>query len=169
MRTTVVPAQVTTVEDRIAGSLTLPQITLMIISLVIGAVIYAVIPQKMHFGTLKTTLTIIQFAFFGALALRISGKIVADWLIIYLRYSIRPRRYIFTKNDLIHREIIVDQNIIATEPHQNHISESKNTTKSLTLLEQLNLKKIFDNDDLTISFKPSKKGGMDVTLIQKEN
>lgn len=169
MRTTVVPAQVTTVEDRIAGNLTLPQITLMVISLVVGAVIYAGIPQKMHFGTLKTTLTIIQFAILGALALRINGKIVADWLIIYSRYSTRPRRYIFTKNDLTHRDIIAEKENIKTQAEQKNISEHIVTAKPLTLLEQLNLKKIFDNDDLTISFKPSKKGGMDVSLKQKKD
>lgn len=169
MRTTVVPAQVTTVEDRIAGSLTLPQITLMVVSLIIGAVIYAGIPPKMHLGAIKLSLIIIQFVIFGVLALRISGKIVADWLIIYSRYSIRPRRYIFTKNDLMHREIIAERENIKTQTEQKNIPEQKSTTKPLTLLEQRNLKKIFDNDDLTISFKPSKKGGMDVTLNQKED
>lgn len=169
MKTTVVPAQITTVEDRIAGSLTLPQITLMVISLVAGAGIYAVVPPKMHLGTIKLTLIIIQFAIFGILALRINGKIVADWLIIYSRYSMRPRRYIFTKNDLIYREIVAEEKNIATEKTQKNISESKNIVKPLTLLEQRNLKKIFDNDSLTISFKPSKKGGMNVTLIQKKD
>lgn len=168
MKTTVVPAQITTVEDRIAGSLTMPQITLMVVSLVVGAGIYAEVPPKMHLGAIKLSMIIIQFAVFGILALRINGKIVADWLIIYSRYSMRPRRYIFTKNDLIHREIIAEEKSVATEQSRENISEGKNTAKPLTLLEQLNLKKILDNDDLTISFKPSKKGGMDVSLKQKK-
>lgn len=169
MRTTVVPAQVTTVEDRIAGNFTLPQIVLLVIPLVIGVGIYAQITPRMHFNVLKLTLIVIQYAVFGALALRINGKIVADWLIIYSRYSTRPRRYIFTKNDLIHREIVTEKKVINTQKLKTNTSENKNTDKPLTFLEQLNLKKIFDNDDLTISFKPSKKGGMDVLLKQKED
>lgn len=169
MKTTVVPAQITTVEDRIAGSLTLPQIILMVISLVIGVVIYAGIPPKMHLSAFKMTFIIIQFAVLGILAIRFNGKIVADWLILYLRYKSRPNRFVFTKNDLIYREIVPSKGATDNTEKQNSTNEEKKYTKPLTLLEELNLKKILTNDSLSISFKPSKKGGMNVALKQKAN
>ncbi len=163
MKTTVVPAQITTVEDRIAGSLTLPQIVLLVMPMVIGALMYAVIAPKMHFGTIKTTLIAIEFIFFGGLALRINGKIVGEWLVIYLRFSSRPRRYVFTKKDITHREVIVE-NEIKTKLKQVQNNEIKKTDKPLTLLEESHIGKIFNNNNLSISFKPSKKGGLDVQL-----
>ena len=164
MKTTVVPAQITTVEDRIAGNLTLPQIVLLVISLVIGALIYAIVMPKMHLGTIKVTLIIIQFIFLGGLALRFNGKIVGEWLVIYLRFNSRPRRYIFTKNDITHREVIVEKEIKTETNRQAQNTEIKKIDKPLTLLEELHIGKIFDNSDLSISFKPSKKGGLDVQL-----
>lgn len=164
MKTTVVPAQITTVEDRITGSLTLPQIVLLVMSMVIGALIYAVVMPKMHIGSIKLTLIIIEFIFFGGLALRFNGKIVGEWLVIYLRYNSRPRRYIFTRNDTTHRQVIVEKMIKTKTNEQTQDNEIKKTDKPLTLLEELHIGKIFDNSDISISFKPSKKGGLDVQL-----
>lgn len=99
MKTVVVPAQITTVEDKIAGNLTLPQIVLLVFSLVVGAGIYAAIFPKLHFNAVKIVLIGMEFSFFGGLALRYNGKILGEWLVIYLRFRSRPRRYIYTKND----------------------------------------------------------------------
>lgn len=165
MKTTVVPAQITTVEDRIAGSLTLPQIVLMVMAMVIGSVIYAVVMPKMHLGNIKLTLIIIEAMFFCGLALRFNGKILGEWLVVYLRFKSRPRRYVFTKNDSIHREVIFEKEARDEQGQEQDQSVlAKETGKPLTLLEELNIEKIFDNDSLSISFKPSKKGGLDVLL-----
>lgn len=170
MKTTVVPAQITTVEDKIAGSLTMPQIVLLVISLIAGSAIYAVVSPKMHLGSIKTALILIQFMFFGGLAIRINGKILGEWLVIYLRFRSRPKQYVFTKNDLISRDIPTGQEYL----HQNQETSektigAKKTSKPLTLMEELDLKKVFENDSFSISFKPSKKGGLNVSLKQKKD
>jgi len=169
MKTTVVPAQITTVEDKIAGSLSFPQIFLMVISLVTGATIYGMIGPKLHLSSFKMTLIIIQFVIFGMLALRFNGKILLDWLIIYLRYKVRPRRYIFTKNDLIHRDIILPNEETVSTPAKEQTEEIVTKTKSISLREQIKIDRIFDNETLSISFKLSRKGGVDVALKQIEN
>lgn len=46
MRSTVIPAQVTTVEDTIAGNLTITQIMLLIAPVLLSTAIYAVVPGK---------------------------------------------------------------------------------------------------------------------------
>jgi hypothetical protein len=168
MKTTVVPAQITTVEDRIAGSLTLPQIVLLVMSMVIGALIYAVVMPKMHFGSIKMTLIIIEFIFFGGLALRFNGKIVGEWLVIYLRFSSRPRRYIFTKNDPIHREIILEEPK-ATELKKSEIKAESKAAKTISLRDQIKIDQLFNEDQIRLSFKPSKKGGLNVELQKAEN
>lgn len=168
MKTTVVPAQITTVEDRIAGSLTLPQIVLLVMSMVIGALIYAVVMPKMHFGGIKMTLIVIEFIFFGGLALRFNGKIVGEWLVIYLRYSSRPRRYVFTKNDPIHREIILEEPK-TTETRKTEIEAKSRSAKSISLRDQIKIDQLFNEDLVRLSFKPSKKGGLNVELQKAEN
>ena len=169
MKTTVVPAQITTVEDRIAGSLTFPQIILMVIALVIGAGIYGMMMPKLHLGGIKLSLIIIECAFFGGLALRFSGKILGDWLIIYLRYSVRPRRYIFTKNDLIHREIVIEEESETIVSKRSEIATAEKQAGGISLKEQIKFDRIFNRDDLSVSFKMSKKGGVDVHLEQAKN
>jgi len=168
MKTTVVPAQITTVEDRIAGSLTLPQIVLMVMAMVIGAGIYAVVMPKMHFGSIKITLIAIECIFFGGLALRFNGKILGEWLVILLRFNSRPRRYIFTKNDPIHREIIIKEPKV-TEAKKIEIKVESKNTKTISLHDQIKIDQLFNENLVRLSFKPSKKGGLNVELKKAEN
>lgn len=164
MKTTVVPAQITTVEDRIAGSLTFPQIVLLIIPLLTGALTYVGIPPLMHLGVIKLGLIIMQCAVFGFLALRFRGKIVAEWLVIYLRFSLRPRRYVFTKNDIASREIeaaFIEEISIQTEPE---IKMETVSPHSLLVRDKIKIDRLLENPSLTMSFKLGKKGGLDVSL-----
>lgn len=168
MKTTVVPAQITTVEDKIAGSLTLPQIVIMVMAMVIGSLIYAIITPKLHYGNVKMVLIVIELIFFGGLAFRVNGKIVGEWLVVILCFKTRPRRYVFTKNDVVYREITATDENLAISDHEEEAIEIEQETKYLTLKEKLNIEKIFEDDTLSISFKPSKKGGLDVALKAKD-
>lgn len=164
MKHTVVPAQITTVEDRIAGNLTFVQIMLLVIPLILSTVIYAIISPRLHLSTLKLTLMAIQFSAFGILAIRINGKVLMDWLIIILRYSLRPRIYIFTKNDLAGRETYT-----ATKQNHHETVQEENPTQKEVIQtdssnENIDYRNILNNPALTISIKPAKKGGLDVSL-----
>lgn len=164
MKTTVVPAQITTVEDRIAGSLTLPQIVLMIFPLITSVIIYAGIPHRMHFSVIKIVLMALQVIFFGLLAIRFRGKIVAEWLVIYIRFAARPRQYVFTKNDIVARDIEI------SPLKKPDVAQNKKTNKKSFLMEPLALpdtarvNSLLENSALTVSYKLAKKGGLDVSL-----
>ena len=157
MKSTVVPAQITTVEDKIAGSLNFIQIILLVFSLIIGTAFYGLIPQKLHLSTLKIILMITQFAVFGLLALRYKGRILADWLVIYLRYKARPRIYIFTKNDPHSRENLTGLKITEEEVKSVTISQKKKAKKN-----KLIDRPIIASSGSIVSIRPSKKGGFDV-------
>lgn len=161
MKSTVVPAQITTVEDKIAGSLTFAQILLLVFSLIIGTAFYGLIPPKLHLSTLKMILMILQFAVFGLLALRYKGRILAEWLIVYLRYRARPRIYIFTKNDSYGREPMVNLALDITETERVKAKARKKSTR-----DSANSYPIFENPGKIISIKPSKKGGLDVEYLE---
>ena len=161
MKSTVVPAQITTVEDKIAGSLSFVQIILLVFSLIIGTAFYGLIPPKLHISGLKIALVLIQFSIFGILALRYQGRILADWLVIYLRWKARPRVYIFDKNDAASRNM---EQIIATQKQEKEIRKSAHV-KTSKKIKQVDLP-LFDNSGSIISVKPSKKGGLDVEYLE---
>lgn len=118
MRTTVIPAQVTTVEDTIAGNLNLTQIVLLVASLFINTFVYVLVPEQMSFSIPKLILMAIIFAVFVFLSFRIKGRVVISWLVILSAYAFRSHIYIFTKNTLFARDIEVLQPV-----------EEKNTVK----------------------------------------
>lgn len=164
MKTTVVPAQITTVEDKIAGSLTFVQIMLLVMALIFGTVLYATIPPRLHLSTFKIILVILQFMFFGGLAIRINGKILADWLIVYLRFASRPRIYIFTKNDLNSRDVPIEVAIIKKSREMIKEQAGEQDEKETKPVKNIEYRNMLDHSAMTISVKPSKKGGLDVSL-----
>lgn len=163
MKTTVVPAQITTVEDKIAGTLTFPQIILLVSALIIGAAIYSGIPPKIHFTLVKISLIAFEWLFFGGLALRVRGKIVGDWLVLHLRFVVRPRLYVFTKNDLFGRDIIKEAPAKAVEVKEDEAIERVNQD-ALPLAERIKLDRLFDNPAFSVRFRLGRKGGLDVCL-----
>lgn len=100
MKTTVVPAQITTVEDKVAGNLSFSQLMLMTLPIFVGGAIFALIPPMTKVNLVKILITSMLVVTCLALAIRIKGKIVALWLVIMLRYRVRPRYYLFNKNDI---------------------------------------------------------------------
>lgn len=163
MKTTVVPAQITSVEDRIAGNFTFSQVILLIFALLISAALYLVIPPRTGFSAIKISLIAINLIIFCGLAIRWNGKIVAQWLVVYFQFTNRPRIYTFTKNDLTARS--VPQEIVEKKKVKKRVEEKAIITETpLTISEQLQLKSLIDNSSLSMSFELSKKGGVNVSL-----
>lgn len=107
MRTTVIPAQITTVEDTIAGNLTLTQILLLLAPVLVSTAIYAVLPQKLTFTAYKIPLVIAVSLVSILFALRIKGRLVLNWLIILAGYLFRPHLFVFNKNTLFTRDFVI--------------------------------------------------------------
>lgn len=105
MKVTVVPAQVTTVEDRIAGSLSMSQILLLSVPIFLGSFLYMILPPGMHGAIYKYLLLGLLTFVCCILAIRIKGTIVLLWLVILGKYFGRPRRYSFMKKIMTGRPI----------------------------------------------------------------
>lgn len=169
MKTTVVPAQITTVEDRIAGNLTFTQLILLVVPLIINAAIYVLIPPANYFNLVKGILIGLQFAIFGSLAIRIRGKILIDWLVILLRFKLRPRIYLFSKNDLSARGT---EGVLMVEEKKNTIikeaKQEKNLRRDVSLEDQAKIDRLLDNPSLRFRFG-LKRGGIDVSVVASED
>ncbi len=106
MRTTIIPAQITTVEDKVAGSLNMTQVLILMTPILWTAIVYILLMPSMKLTSFKLVLIIISTTISGILALRIKDKIVAEWLGVLLKYRLRPKYWLYNKNDITNR--IVD-------------------------------------------------------------
>lgn len=105
MKRSIVPAQITTVEDRVLGNLTPYQAGLISLPLIFGVLFYVALPPHFHFKLYKLCL-IVGLELIGAiLSIRVNDQMLIFWLIIRLRYNVRPRFYVYNKNDAYLRDI----------------------------------------------------------------
>lgn len=153
MRTTIIPAQITTVEDKIAGSLNFAQILLLMVPILWGTAVYALFSPVMKVAPYKLNLFLFITILCLALAFRIKEKIVAQWLGILLRYYLRPKYYLANKNDLTER--IVDFPLIKSIKNIKEVT-SKSVTKKqneLSVKELIKLEQMMNSRKLAISFR----------------
>lgn len=99
MKTNPIPAQVTTVEDKIAANLSLSQLILLLAPLFISVFLFAVLPERMYFNPYKIILIALSLIVFLTLAVRFKERIVLTWLILLVAYYFRPHLFLFDKND----------------------------------------------------------------------
>ena len=169
MKVTVVPAQVTTVEDRIIGSLGFSQMILLVVPVFTSAILFAVLPPAMGSSPYKYTIMGIILLVCCLLAIRIKGKILAFWLITILRYNVRPKYYLFNKNSAAHREQYLAKQ---TKPEEADDKIKLKETVHLPKLEFHETAKALatiDNPAAKVRFETTKKGGLNVRLTEVEN
>ena len=99
MKTTIVPAQVTTVEDKIAGNIGMSQLLLLITPIFAGSILFVVLPPFFNYSAYKAVLIVIMALFCATLAIRIHGKILLYWVAVLVRYNSRPKYFVYNKND----------------------------------------------------------------------
>jgi len=78
MRTTVIPAQITTVEDKIAGNLNITQIIILMIPIFLTTILFAFVPPVMKLVWYKIPLILIVLFICLILAWRIKGRVVLN-------------------------------------------------------------------------------------------
>jgi len=155
MRTTVIPAQITTVEDKIAGSLNLTQILLLMVPVFWGTIVYALFIPSMKLAVYKGPLVLSVLVLCLILSLRIRGIVVFHWIKILARYRLRPKYYLFDKNDLSGRTIDAPQRE-AVPIFSLHKAKKKipAETKPATLEDLMKLESILKDNRFSISFRP---------------
>jgi len=139
MITTIIPAQITTVEDKIAGSLNMTQILILMFPVLWTAFIYTLAYPSMKLVPYKMVLILFVVAICLILSLRIKEKIVAEWLEVVFKYHARPRYWLYNKNDVTSRIIDVPgiPNIAVTPKRS-----IKKITKSLNEVNVADLMKL---------------------------
>ena len=170
MKMTVVPAQVTTVEDRIIGNLGFSQILLLIVPVFAAAGIFVLLPPFMGGALYKYLFMSVVALLFGLLSIRIKGKILALWLVTVLRYNLRPKYYLFNKNVTTGRD---EYHGKAVAPEAKEATEKKPVKK--TSLNQLDIPTTarilatIENPATNFRLETGKKGNLHVRFTEIED
>ena len=99
MKTTVVPAQITTIEDKIAGNLSVTQLMLLIAPVLLTGLLFSIAPPMLKLTGYKLLITVMFGLSCITLAVRIKGTLLLHWLITISRYNLRPQIHVLNKND----------------------------------------------------------------------
>lgn len=164
MRVTAIPAQVTTVEDRITGSLNLTQLVLLCVPVFAGGLLFGLFPPVMHSAPYKVVLIVMMGVLCGACAVRVKGTIVLLWVGVLLRYWLRPRYYVFNKRSIHGRE----QYRAPTEPPDTNADEGSKRTRTqllLSLEDLVRVQEFIENPATNLAFE-TRKGGLYVRITE---
>lgn len=166
MRTTIVPAQITTVEDRIIGNVSLPQLMLLVTPIFTGSALFAVLPPFFGYTTYKIVAIVCIAVLSGLLAIRIRGMIVLFWLITLLRYNLRARYYVLDKNDTHLRESEQSVAVSEIEVTEQDKRVVRKPLPRLSTAEIVQVEELLTNPAVRPRIEVSKKGIISVHLTE---
>lgn len=172
MRTTIVPSQVTTVEDRIAGRLGLSQLLLLVSPIFGGSAIFVILPPFFSYAVYKAVFIVCIASLSALLAIRIKGKILLFWIITLLRYNLRPGYYLFNKNSSHAREVITAIEIEGDDTETAAVKAKAPLRKvELTTAERVRIEDLIANPAANVHITTNRKGELRVHLteVQKES
>lgn len=152
MKNSIVPAQVTDIQDRVAGSLTLTQLGLLVLPIFIGLTLYLMPPDGMHIDTVKLVAMTTSAIICCISAVRFKKRTIAVWAIALLRYHLKPKTYVFDKNygrTRIEKE--------ATEYIETPTQKTHHQPPPV-------IRHAYLMPELDVNFVRSKKGGLDVHI-----
>jgi hypothetical protein len=166
MRNTVIPAQVTTVEDKITGNLNLTQVLLLTTPVLLAMILFTLIPPIMKCTGIKIIFSLFFLFICLALAVRVKGRVVLEWLSVFLRFKQRPDYYIFDKNDNYLRET---EKIMEKKDNKTVVKKAKSKSTKNVLAEEEKVKffDILNNQKNSLSFEFNQKGGLHVAMEKR--
>lgn len=165
MRHAAVPAQVTTVEDRIMGNLGLSQLVLLVLPVFVGAGLFVLLPPVMHGSLYKYIVIVLISIPTGVLAIRIKGKIILLWLITIVRYNLHPKHYVFQKS-ADYREQYKTTESEPTEIVSSSEKEELSALPQLAFHDAAFVLETIQKPESNLRFETTKKGGLHVRLTE---
>ncbi len=166
MRISIVPAQITTVEDTIAGNISVQQAVLLGVPILIGFIIALVFPPSGQFVAYKIAIVIGLFIICGSLAIRIKDRIIAQWLKLFAVYCSRPLYYVYDKNSTYLRD--TDDMEVATEiiEEAKPVRKPASLTNNISTKEFVRLEQFATDVRAGMKFEVGKKGELNVHITE---
>jgi hypothetical protein len=167
MKQTRVPAQITTVEDKIAGNLNFTQILLLVAALFFATFTYLVLPTPLKFTLYKFPVIIITTIICLTLAIRIRGKVILNWLFLITAFILRPKYYVFNKNNMVLREEYPEETVKKAKVHIKQKIKVKEKQIKPSFSDVIAVERAFldPNQNVRLAFR---KGGIHATISESE-
>ncbi|HUA13578.1 MAG TPA: PrgI family protein [Candidatus Sulfotelmatobacter sp.] len=162
MKTSNIPAQITTVEDKITGNLSFKQLLILVAAICSDFLIFIVVPRPLKISALKVAICCAVTALISSLAYKHDGRLLYSWARLIYRFNSRPRFYVYNKNDLSFRPNF-DTKQRAIE-NQESVVEDKPMEDIKYSLESLN--KLSLEEYIEIKFSRDKKAGLKAYVSQ---
>lgn len=164
MKSKLIPAQITTVEDKIAGNFSFSQIIILLIPIFFACMIYALLPPSMMFVWYKLMVIAVFALFILPLAIRIKGKIILSWLVSIFRFTLRPKYYVFDKQSSFSREAYLPGKINSKKKAVKQKAQTKTAPEQVDIREVLQLNHLLQDSGFNLIYRASKKGGLNVAF-----
>ena len=168
MRSTVVPAQITTVEDKIAGNLGVSQLLLLAAPIFGGSALFVVFPPFFGYAVYKVVLIVCLASICSVLAIRVKGTIILRWVMILAGYMLRPRFYVFNKNDDYLREEPAPESPAEEQTTGNEAAPRRTPFPRLDPAELVKVQDFIANPQAQLQFKANRKGGLSVYVAESQ-
>ena len=164
-----IPAQITTVEDKIVGNLNLTQMLLLMLPIFFFMLVYTILPPYMDLSWYKMLLVFTIGISCIVLSLRIKDKVIINWITILLRYNTRPQYYVFNKNDTSLRQVEFvspkKRNSTQSNPSIN-LEKINQHSAGIPLKDVIRFDNLLTDPNYTFSIKSQKKGALHVAFEQ---
>jgi len=166
MKTAILPAQVTNLEDKITANLSLTQVMLMVIPIFLAALVFAFLPPFLSYSSFKLVLLIIVSSLILSLAVRIKQQLVLHWVAIIGAYVYRPKKYLLSYHDLNHHECLdeVNNNLLLMDIELETIEDKPLTCHELEVSDFMTFESTYQAKDLI--FYPDEKGNIYATIVE---
>lgn len=157
MTSVAVPAQITTVEDKVFAGLTPLQLGLMTTPLCVGFLAYAAMPPSFRMVLYKLVGVILLEIIGLAASIRIKDQILVKWIVIKMRYNLRPRYYVYNKNDAYLRESAKPTPTSAKEESEP-VETTRASKSQLDIAQVVKLESIMADPRAKMRFVMGKEG-----------
>jgi hypothetical protein len=167
MKTAAVPAQITTVEDKIIGGLSPYQLTLVIMPLCFGFLAYAALPPNLHLALYKIGIVVFLELLGLVASVRIKGRMLLQWLLMITRYNLRPRYYVYNKNDPYLRNGVEQNDPTEADPKVADVATTAKVKRpQLDLAQIVKLEGIMADPRAKMRFVMRKGGKTNVVISE---
>jgi hypothetical protein len=165
MRVAIVPAQITTVEDKIFSNISVKQGMLLGTPVLVGFCEALMLQPYGRMVPYKIALSIVALVVCGILAIRIQDRIIWQWLTILTRYCMRPECIVYDKNTMYMRGGHIQQ-FDESEPKAITVKSVTKHTRRIPQQEFIRLEQLARDSRAKLRFEVDKKGELNVHFTE---
>jgi hypothetical protein len=158
MRQTIVPAQITTVEDRIFGNISFQQLGLLLAPVLCGILIFALLPPVVHFTPYKLLIILVLAIIFWTAAIRFYDKLLIYWVVLIYQYKNRPKYYVHDVNDAHLRRSARTERTKPVEAITPKVVKKTIAVPEVALHDAIRIRELMNDPRASLRFMKNKRG-----------